>query len=900
MHMKKDLLFRTLLVLASAATSGLATVPGESKDNPKLMLRENWAIQSSAKVQAGGEMLSTIQFTPKGWYATAVPTTVLNALIENKIYPDPYFGMHLRSIPGTQYPIGENFSNLPMPPDSPFRLPWWYRLVFQLPLNYRGKTVWLHFDAINFRANIWLNGRLIADSSTVVGAFRFHEFDITGFAKPGTANVLAVEVFPAQANDLGITWVDVNPAPPDKDMGIWHEVYVTPSGPVALRHPQVISHLDLPSLDVAHLTVSAELYNASGHPVRGVLAGQIENIDFRQEVELGAQERKRVTFSPKQFAQLTLSHPRLWWPWQMGTQNLYTLKIEFRTNGEFSDSQEVHFGIRDVSSELTAERYRLFRINGQKILIRGAGWWSDMLLRPSPERQEAEIRYARDMHLNCLRMDGKLEDDNFLDLADRYGLLLMPGWCCCDHWEKWQSWKAEDYTIAVESLRDHLRRFRNHPSILSWLNGDDNPPPEKVAQLYVKVLKEENWPNPYQASATGKPAAVTGETGLKMTGPYEWVPPAYWLTDKQHGGAFGFITETSPGPAIPAIEGLREFIPADHLWPIDEYWDFHAGGGVFKNIKVYLRALNARYGEATGMEDFAKKAQVMDYEGERAMFEAYGRNKYLATGVLRQMLNNAWPSLVWVLYDYYLRPAGSYFGAKKACEPLHVQYSYDDRSIVVVNSYYRAFKGMKVTAKVYNLDLSERFSKQATVDVPPDSANTVFTIPAIEGLTTTYFIRLVLEDSESKVVSRNFYWLSTKPDVLDWEKTVWYYTPTKSFADLTALRTLPEVELKGSSTTEVEGDGIVTRVKVENPSNNLAFFIHMLVTQGQRGQDVLPILWEDNYFELMPGEERELRATYARKDLQGRTPIVEIDGWNVLRATLVSNVLGGQRIALHG
>ena len=881
--MRQCLRVLMILVLVGMDSQHLARAQGDSSVSPKLMLRDNWTVQSSAKVQEGGEALSTIQFSPKGWYAASVPSTVLNVLIENKVYPDPYFGMNLRSIPGTQYPIGGNFANLPMPPDSPFRVSWWYRREFQLPSSYRGKAAWLHFDGINFRANIWLNGRLIADSSKVAGAYRIYEFDISREAKPGTVNVLAVEVFPPQPDDLGISWVDVNPAPPDKDMGIWQEVYLTPSGPVALRHPQVISHLDLPSLDPAHLTVNADLHNASGHAVKGVLAGRIESIEFHQPVELGAGQEKRVTFSTERFAQLNLAHPRLWWPWQMGPQNLYALKIDFRIDGKLSDSQEVRFGIREVTSELTPEGHRVFMVNGKKILIRGAGWWSDMLLRSSPERQEAEMQYARDMHLNCLRMDGKLEDDNFLDLADRYGILLMPGWCCCDHWEKWEDWKAEDYPIAAESLRDRLRRLRNHPCILSWLNGDDNPPPEKVALQYVKVLEEENWPNPYLASATGKPAAVTGETGLKMTGPYEWVPPAYWLTDKRNGGAFGFITETSPGPAIPAIESLRKFIPTEHLWPIDEYWDFHAGGGAFKNIRVYTKALHARYGAATGVEDFVRKAQAMDYEDQRAMYEAYGRNKYLATGILQEMMNNAWPSLIWVLYDYYLDPAGGYFGTKKACEPLHVQYSYDDRSVAVVNSYYREFKGMKVTAKVYNFDLTEKFSKQATLDVPPDSAERVFAIPEIDGLTSTYFIRLALEDSGAKVESRNFYWLSTQPDVLDWGKTVWYYTPTKSFADLTSLGNLPEVELKGSSTTEAEGENNVTRVQVENPSKSLAFSVHLQITKGQQGEGVLPIRWEDNYFELMPGETREVIATYRSKDLQGQAPAVEVDGWNVAK-----------------
>ena len=794
--------------------------------------------------------------------------------------------MNLRSFPGTKYPIGDNFSNLPMPSDSPFNVSWWYRREFEVPRSYQGKTIWLNFRGINYRAKIWLNGHKIADSSQVAGTYRFFEFDITAIARPGSENVLAVEVFPPQPLDLGLTWVDVNPAPPDKNMGLWQEVFLTAGGPVATRYPQVVSHVDLPSLETAHLTVHVDLHNASGQAVKGVLAGEIEGIRFRQDVEIGPRQWKRATFTPDKFPQLNFSRPRLWWPWQLGGQPMYEMRIRFTTGGHLSDSQKVRFGIRELTSELTPEGFRLFRVNGRKILIRGAGWWSDMLLRLSPERQEAEMRYARDMHLNCLRMDGKFEDDHFLDLADQYGILLMPGWCCEDHWERWHTWKEEDYAIAVASTRDRIRSFRNHPSMLSWLNGDDNPPPEKVAQMYVNVLKEENWPNPFQASATGKPAAVSGSTGLKMSGPYEYVPPAYWLTDKKYGGAFGFITETSPGPAIPPLDSLKKFIPAEHLWPIDEYWDYHAGGGVFKNIKVYTKALNARYGEATGIGDFAEKAQVVDYEGQRAMFEAYGRNKYRATGVLQEMINSSWPSLIWTLYDYYLRPAGGYFGTKKALEPVHIQYSYDDRSIVVVNSYYREFKNMKAVAKVYNLDLSENFSRETTLDIPSDSSTIVFRIPEVQGLSATYFVRLMLRDSTGKEASRNFYWLSTKPDVLNWGKTTWYYTPTQSYADLTALRTLPTVELKVAARAETKGDESIAHVSLENPTDHLAFFVHLRINQGENGEEVLPILWEDNYFELMPGERRTITATFRTKDLHGTSPVVSVDGWNVRAKSL--------------
>ena len=279
-------LFLSFCLLVPFALVQPAVAASGVNENSKLVLKEDWRIQSSALLEVKGETLSTPQYAPKGWYRASVPTTVLGALIENKVYADPYYGMNLRSIPGTIYPIGDNFSNLPMPPESPFRVPWWYRKEFRLPPAYREKTVWLHLDGINFRANVWLNGKLIGDAKDVAGSFRFFEFNVSDVVKDGEANVLAVEVFPPQPDDLAITWVDVNPSPADKDMGLWQDVYLTMSGPVSLRYPQVISHLDLPSLEKAHLTVTALLHNTSRTEVRGVLKGEIEKISFQQEVAL--------------------------------------------------------------------------------------------------------------------------------------------------------------------------------------------------------------------------------------------------------------------------------------------------------------------------------------------------------------------------------------------------------------------------------------------------------------------------------------------------------------------------------------------------------------------------------------------------------------------------------------
>jgi exo-1,4-beta-D-glucosaminidase len=310
-------------------------------------------------------------------------------------------------------------------------------------------------------------------------------------------------------------------------------------------------------------------------------------------------------------------------------------------------------------------------------------------------------------------------------------------------------------------------------------------------------------------------------------------------------------------------------------------WNYHAGGGEFKTIQVFSDALANRYGKSDSAEDFAQKSQLQTYEGVRAMYEAYSRNKYEATGVIQWMLNNAWPSMIWHLYDYYLRPGGGYFGAKRAMEALHPVYGYDDHSIWVVSSQYEDVKDLKLTTKIYNLDMTEKFSHEDSLDAPADSTKKIFALPQVDGLSPVYFVVLRLADSAGKQVGSNFYWLSSKPETLDWAKTTWWMTPTDSFADYTALSQLPKVKLKVKTRTETKGEESIVHVSLENPSQSLAFFMRLKLDKGAKGEEVLPIVWEDNYFSLLPGVKREVTAAYRSAELGTAKPVVEVSGWNV-------------------
>jgi len=875
--MRKKLALSLLVLLASPALLKAGNVTH---------LREEWRLQSACKLQAVGDAIASEGFPVEGWLTTSVPSTVLAAQATSGVVPDPYFGMNLRQIPGTDYPVGDNFSNLPMSQDSPYKCGWWYRKDFVAPTSAQkdGRS-WLHFGGINYRADIWLNGHKIADTTNVAGAYRTYDFDVTGILKPGEKNVLAVETFAPTEKDLGINWVDWSPCPPDKDMGLWGAVDLVATGPVTLRSPMAVTHFRDETLSSADLTVYAELHNGSDQPVKGTVSGSAAGIRFEQPVELTPHEDRTVILTPEQLPQLRIRDPKPWWPSQMGEPHLEHLAMSFVTSGHTSDEQSVDFGIREITSEFTANGSRLFRVNGKPILIRGAGWSQDMLLRSDENRLRDQFRLVRDMNLNTIRLEGKLETEEFFHLADQQGILVMLGWCCCDHWEHWKDWTANDLKVAAASLRAQLLRLRQHPSLLVWLNGSDNPPPANVERVYLQVEAETHWPNPVLSSATSTSTSVTGPSGVKMTGPYDYVAPSYWYVDQHNGGAYGFNTETSPGPAIPSLASRKKFLPDAEAWPPTATWSLHNGGEGFKTLNVFNEAMESVYAKPNSSAEYERIAQAMEYDSERAMFEAYSKNKYTSTGVIQWMLNNAWPSMIWHLYDYYLDAGAGYFGAKKACEPLHIQYSYDDGSIVVVNSTYKAVAGLHASVHVHNLAWKDLFTSEAKLDVGSDSAQRVFSIPdgLYSGPDRIFFIDLTLSDASGKILSRNFYWVPTTLTTFDWTKTDYTHTPAARHEDLTAIANLPPAKVLAHAEIETTPHGRELRVHLDNQSTTLAFQIRGAV-RTPNGDLIAPVLWSENWIELPPGESRTLTALLPENAVA--TPVLQIEGWNVAAQTL--------------
>lgn len=840
----------------------------------------HWQMQDSAKAQQGGAEISAAGFSTEGWYPVSGRATVMAGLLENGTYKnDVFYSDNLRAVQ-----VPDSSGNL-------FVTPWWYRAEFALSNNAPGRHTLLRTNGVIANADLWINGHLVAD---IAGAYPVHEFDVTRWIHAGS-NILAMRVHPADPRaSLSIGWVDWNPTPPDNNMGPWRGVDIVQTGPVQLRFPQVSSTLPLPDLSRATLDVKVEAKNLDTAAHDATITGTVAGIPVQHNIHLAPGQTQVVSFSPKTTPGLALDHPNIWWPVGMGEHPLYHLELTAAVDGAMSDRATATFGIRSVTSNLTKQGYRQFFINGKPVLIRGGGWAPDMFLRDDPKRMEAEFNYVINLGLNAIRSEGKLENQLFYDLADRNGILILPGWECCDKWESAAKtggapWDAADMKVAEASMASEARLLRNHPSVIGFLIGSDNAPPPPIAKMYFDTLRAADWSLPIISAAVPKGTAEAGPSGLKMDGPYDWIPPSYWYADKL-GGAFGFDSEVSAGADIPRLEDVQRMLSPQEqeaLWKDPEARQFHASAdwSTFAVLTPFDKALAQRYGAPTSLADYVAKAQLDNYDNVRAQFEAFSARMDAdkpATGVIYWMLNNAWPSLHWHLYDYFMNPAGAYFGAKKANEPVHIQYAYDSNGIVLVNHTLDDVHGLQANVRVRNLDGSVRYEKHLQdIDLAGNHTRSLLTLPAIAGLSSAYFIELDLAAADGKPVSRNVYWLSTRADVLDWAHSNWYLTPLTQYADLTALKSLPAAtsDVHASMRREGNDEFITVTLSVPATSKAVALFQHVSIRRGAHGELALPIRWNDNDVTLWPGESMVLTARYASQGTAA--PVVEVSGWNV-------------------
>ena len=831
MRMKKLIYLFILMTLCACGQQG-AMVSGDRQ-----MLNEGWKLSRDG----GAEQ-----------YAAAVPSTVAGVLSEAGYFGDDLF-------------VGRNYADVDK---AIFDDSWTYKTTFAAKPA-AGQYCELVFDGLNYYADIFLNGTQLASSDTTFGVFCRRAYEVGSLLKG--RNSLEVRLRRAQSGDLNIGFVDWNPRPFDESMGIVRPVTLHMTGAVSVEDVFVVPHLDVQTLAEADLELRVKLRNHADKAVEGSLVLALDGVgEASVPVSLPAGALQTVTLTPEQVAMLHLENPRVWWSYDLGKPEMYSLEASVLLDGAVSDRETVDFGVRSITSRLTAENYRQYTLNGKDVLIKGAGWTDDLFLRDTPESIRQQVEYVKDMNLNCIRFEniwGK--DDTVYDLCDRLGVLALVGFSCQWEWEDYcglpevghfgciNGQEVED--LAVAYFRDQVVRLHNHASVIGWLTGSDRIPNPGLEKRYLEIFEQEDYRS-YVCSAKNM-ESLAGWSGSKMEGPYEYVAPDYWYRNTDAGGAFGFNTETGIGANLPQAESLRRMIPEEALWPLSDSWNYHctASGSAMNSPAMLNTVIENQYGAAVGFEDFVRKAHAVDYDGTRAMFESFRARMPKSTGIVQWMLNSAWPSLYWQLYDWYGAPTAGYYGTKKACEPVQLIFDYADRKVYAVSERPEACT-LKATVLVY--DAQSRLlggdSREITLDYRQSLP--VFDLRRYDG--KPHFVALALMQSDGTPVADNFYCLPAKDSDYDWSKTNWYLTPITRHADLRFVFAQEPAEVEMSVEA---GDGEYT-VTLANKSQVISY-MNIVKALDADGQLVAPAYWSDNFFPLLPGQTKTVTCRTDAKDI---------------------------------
>jgi exo-1,4-beta-D-glucosaminidase len=908
-----------------------------------------WSVLSSASTSATGAQISAPGFNTSGWLPVTnddagAPGTELEALIQNGQCPGDtalqpvnqslsspnsvFFSNNLQLCYGFMNKIG---------PDSvkAFSVPWWWRTDFT-PNLASGQTATLIVNGVIGSANVWVNGTEVATSATVTGAYTRFTFNISNLIVAGT-NSLAIEV---NANDPSSMFtldnVDWTQIPPDNNTGIQFPVQLQTDGALAVGNSH-INQSDAADLSSAALTVKTDVTNFTATSQTGTVTATITPpgtgtpITVSQSVTVPASTTQTVSFAPASFPSLTIANPQVWWPYQLGAQPLYTLGVSVaQGTTEFNSTTET-FGIRTVTSSLVGSNAiepsgaRAFKINGVPIVIRGGGFDPNLFLHYSAADTAKQIALMKNMGVNAIRLEGHIMPADWFEQMDAAGILVNGGFQCCDAWQVGGSLTQAQLTVLQNSAQTIGTNLRNHPSVFSFQWSDNQPSSQQESVSITGFTNADFYPQtPLIASAEYKSTSTLGVSGEKE-GPYDWVPPNYWY-DTTHlgtdttvtnaGAAWGYDSEESAGDTVPTMDSLNRFMSASdlsNLWQNAKFNQFHLNyeprcriGYSFGTLCHFDAALSSRYGTWASLAQYVQMAQAQGYEDTRAQFEAYvahANNTPLpSTGTIYWQMNKGWPSMLWQIYNADGDQAGSYFGAQEANRTLHAIYTLDNGTVTLDNLSNTTQSGLSVESKVYNLAgtvLDDQTASNISL-TSQQVLNNVLTPKVPASPVQTYFVELQLKRNGT-LVDRNVYWLSTQPDVTNWNKSLGQPVGTVStYANLTGLQTLPQTSVTATATTVNQagpnGADRATTVTLTNTSSSTVTFllradIRRGTASGQElsgDNELMSSIWQNNDITLFPGESQTLTVTWNSADLQGATAVVSISGWNLSKFDILA------------
>lgn len=877
-------------------------------ENDRYLLNQGWELASNEMVMLGNGSPMEASYNTNHWYNASVPGTVLTALVNQGVYPDPYIGLNNMHIP-----------------DSLCRQIWWYRLQFNSPVIGEGKKAWLHFDGINYKANFYLNGKKIG---LLHGAFKRAAFDVTSVLNYKGSNILLVQILPPPNPGIpheqsllsgmgpnggqlaldGPTFISAEgwdwvPGIRDRNVGIWQDVRLQITGDITLGDPQIITDLPLPDTTTAFLTVKTSVKNHQTVAQQVKVVLKIDDILLEKKIEVSPGQEVPVVFTNREFPSLQIKNPRLWWPNGYGEQNLHTAHISVaNNNGIISDYQKTRFGIRELSYELMADAttrknwrflysptdqeekvplldnqarreyekrifipslrkdvdtkqlitlqdstnpYLVIRVNGIRIFCRGGNWgMDDGMKRVSKERLEPYFQLHQQANFTMIRnWTGESTQSSFYDLADEYGLLVWN-----DFWISTEGYNLNplDQELFLQNSLDAIKRFRNHPSIAIWCPRNEGYAPIGIEDELYRQLMQEDGTRHYIGNSR--------EINLRQSGDWHFIPDLSLYFTKY---AEGFSTEIGTF-SIPTATTIRKFIKPEDHWPINDAWHYHDLHSNNQNLQGYLTTVDSLFGSSGNLDDFSRKVQLVNYESHRAIFEGWNNKMWQnASGVLLWMSHPAWPSMIWQTYSWDAETHGSYFGAKKACESVHIQLNRHDNKIIVTNSGREKLTGLKASYIIYDLSGKKKATATTIVELKPNSREQLSLDPISNNIVVpVYLVRLSLVDSKGRIISTNDYWRNAS-----------------GARDFKAFNALPSVELSASLMSSVPNN---QSWKISNKSKTPVIGIKLNLLEGT-GQAILPAHFSDGYFSLMPGEEKIITVKYSTQ----KVPVsLQSEGYN--------------------
>ena len=849
----------------------------------------NWLMKKAGEANAPGEEISTTGFVTANWMPAIVPGTVLNSLVYNKVYPEPYYGINnklTKNIIPDIAKVGRDFYT------------YWFRTEFMVPSDYKDKNIWLQVDGINYRAEIWVNGNMVMNIS---GMFKQDYVDIADFAKPGEKNTIAVKVYPVDVpgsnkpkpwrargenknggdGNMGLNtsmlmsvgWdFTFKDGIRDRNTGIWRSISLYATNKVALRHPFVKSTLFKPGYDKADETVSVEVYNVAMKTVRCVVKGEIvgEGIQFEKKIDMLRGEDKTVSFTSKDFPQLLIKNPRLWWPINKGNPELYELKVKVYVDGILGDSVKTKFGIREIVADRnTPDSSKTFYVNGRKIFIRGTNWIPEAMLRTSDERMLAELRYTKQSGVNLLRLwaGGIAESDYFYQLCDEMGLLVWQ-----EFWLTGDTKHPQDKDLYFDNLVSTVKRIRNHPSVAIYVGSNEST---EVSGIKEKLMELDGTRNYQMQSETD---------GVHDGSPYQQMNPMqhYENTASDRGSRVNGFNPEYGAPTLPTVEVLREMMDEKDLWPINKpVWDYLDGDGFHGMTGKYKDMVN-KYGESKSIDEFTQKAQLVGAMNSKSIWEVWNENKFgygdrYCSGLLFWYHNSPTRQVCGRMWDWSLEPTASLYHTQNALEPLHAQFDYLKNTVSVYNDYFKSFHNYKLTAEVFDLN-SKKISTQSKnlENIPEDGVlNNLIKLDFTASITSVNFIKLSLADENGKPVASSFYWRSNDPYL---GKTTMTGPTTAGFEPLASMK---KVSLQTKMSVTKTNKTHTIELDIKNPSSVIAFFTQIQLLDND-GKPVRPSFYTDNFFSLLPGESKHISIETASEMIaQGNAKVI-VKGFNSL------------------